>query len=171
MLPAYLPNNFAVLLGGGKSIDMGKKFSNGQRILGDGKTYRGTIAGTLGGIGSGLALNFIASSYPSLGLPSFGEGKELMLVLVGLSFGAMLGDIVASFFKRRRGLKRGEALILVDQLDFVFGSWFLTLLLAPNWFLENFTALTLLTILIVTPVLHRITNVIGYLIKAKKEPW
>jgi CDP-2,3-bis-(O-geranylgeranyl)-sn-glycerol synthase len=171
MLPAYLPNNFAVLFGGGKPLDFGRNFLDGRRILGNGKTFRGTIMGALGGVGGGLVLNSIASSRPDLGLPDFGSGYELILVLVGLSLGAMAGDIVASFFKRRMGMKRGASLFLVDQLDFVIGSWALTLLVAPRWFSENFTSEIIFIVLIVTPILHRVTNIIGYKIKAKKEPW
>ncbi|MHC1595234.1 MAG: CDP-2,3-bis-(O-geranylgeranyl)-sn-glycerol synthase [Methanotrichaceae archaeon] len=168
MLPAYLPNNFAVILGGGRPIDGGRTFADGRRILGDGKTIRGTMGGILAGIGVGLIQNALA---PVLGLPTFGEGPEVVLVLVGLSLGAMLGDIVASFFKRRIGLARGAPLFLVDQLDFVFGSWVLTVILAPAWFMERFTPLIIFTVLVITPVLHRVTNIIGYRIKAKKEPW
>ncbi len=171
MLPSYLPNNFAVLFGGGRPLDLGRTFPDGRRILGDGKTFRGTIMGVLGGTGLGLVLDSIASARPDLGLPGFGSGIELILVLVGLSLGAMAGDVVASFFKRRMGMKRGESLFLVDQLDFVVGSWALTLLLAPRWFSENFTSEIIFIVLIVTPLLHRATNMIGYKIKAKKEPW
>ena len=171
MLPAYLPNNFAVLFGGGRPLDFGRNFPDGRRILGNGKTFRGTIMGTLGGVGMGLVQNSVASSRPDLGLPDFGSGYELILVLVGLSLGAMVGDVVASFFKRRMGMERGASLFLVDQLDFVIGSWVLTLLLAPQWFSENFTMKIILIVLVVTPVLHRATNIIGYKIKAKKEPW
>ncbi|AET65444.1 CDP-2,3-bis-(O-geranylgeranyl)-sn-glycerol synthase [Methanothrix harundinacea] len=171
MLPAYLPNNFAVIFGGGRPLDFGRTFPDGRRILGDGKTFRGTIAGTLAGVLLGLLLHAIAAVRPDLGLPGFGRGFELILVLVGLSLGAMAGDIVASFFKRRMGMERGAALFLVDQLDFVFGSWALTLLLAPRWFSESFTAEVIFIVLVVTPVLHRVMNVLGYRIKAKKEPW
>lgn len=171
MLPAYLPNNFAVLFGGGKPLDFGRNFLDGRRILGNGKTFRGTIMGTLAGVGGGLFLNSIASFWPDLGLPDFGSGYELILVLVGLSLGAMAGDITASFFKRRMGMERGASLFLVDQLDFVIGSWALTLLLVPLWFSENFTSQIIFIVLIVTPILHRATNIIGYKIKAKKEPW
>jgi CDP-2,3-bis-(O-geranylgeranyl)-sn-glycerol synthase len=171
MLPAYLPNNFAVLFGGGRPLDFGRNFSDGRRILGDGKTFRGTIAGVLGGAGVGLVQSSIASLRPDLGLPDFGSGPELVLVLFGLSLGAMAGDIVASFFKRRWGMERGAALALVDQLDFVAGSWVLTLILAPHWFSENFTMVIIFIVLIITPILHRATNIVGYKIKAKKEPW
>jgi CDP-2,3-bis-(O-geranylgeranyl)-sn-glycerol synthase len=168
MLPAYLPNNCAVLFGGGTPLDLGKTFHDGNRMLGDGKTFKGTIAGTLGGIIIGLLLNYLA---PSLGLPSFGFGVSQLLVLGGLSFGAMLGDIVAAFFKRRMGLKRGAQLFIIDQLDFVIGSWVLTMILAPIWFWQNFTPSIMIIVLIITPILHRVMNIIGYHMGSKREPW
>ena len=168
MLPAYIPNNCAALFGGGTPLDLGRTFKDGRRILGDGKTFRGTIAGTICGIVAGLLLNLIA---PTIGMPSFGTGFEQLPILLGLSFGAMLGDIVAAFFKRRRGLKRGAPLFVIDQLDFVVGSWLLTMLIAPHWFWQNFNLTIILIVLLITPVLHRITNIIGYKMGAKREPW
>jgi CDP-2,3-bis-(O-geranylgeranyl)-sn-glycerol synthase len=137
-------------------------------MLGDGKTFGGTIAGTLGGIVIGLLLNNFAAN---LGLPSFGSGFAQLPVLVGLSFGAMLGDIVAAFFKRRMGLKRGAQLFLIDQLDFVVGSWVVTMILAPEWFWQNFTPTIMIVVLIITPILHRVMNIIGYRMGSKREPW
>lgn len=168
MLPAYLPNNFAALFGGGAPIDMGLNFADGKRIFGGGKTFRGTVAGTAAGVAVGLLQNMIA---PACGLPTFGDGKTQFLILIGLSLGAMLGDLAASFIKRRMGMERGAAFILVDQIDFVLGCWALTLLISPSWFLANFTLPVIIIVLIVTPVLHRLTNIIGYRIGAKREPW
>lgn len=168
MLPAYLPNNCAVLFGGGTPLDFGQNFHDGNRMLGDGKTFRGTIAGTLGGILIGLLLSQVA---PLLGLPGFGSGSGQLNVLLGLSFGAMLGDIVAAFFKRRMGLKRGAKLFIIDQLDFVMGSWALTMILAPEWFWQNFTPTIMVIIIIITPILHRTMNIIGYWMGSKREPW
>ncbi len=168
MLPAYIPNNCAALFGGGTPLDRGHIFRDGRRTLGDGKTFRGTIAGTACGLLTGLLLNLIA---PTVDLPSFGTGLEQLPILMGLSFGAMLGDIVAAFFKRRLGLKRGAPLFVIDQLDFVIGAWLLTTLIAPHWFWNNFNITIILIILIITPILHRVTNIIGYKIGTKREPW
>ena len=168
MLPAYLPNNCAVLFGGGTPLDFGRSFHDGHRILGDGKTFRGTIGGTIGGLLIGLLLNSLA---PSLGMPSFGSGFDSLPILLGLSLGAMLGDIVAAFFKRRMGLKRGAQLFIIDQLDFVIGAWILTLILAPTWFQQNFTLEIIIIVLLVTPILHRVMNIIGFHMGSKREPW
>ena len=46
IIPAYVSNASAVLVGGGTPIDFGKNWSDGKRILGDGKTWRGLLSGT-----------------------------------------------------------------------------------------------------------------------------
>ena len=50
MMPAYLANTIAVLTGGKYPIDQGRIHSDGNRVLGDGKTWSGLIGGTLGGV-------------------------------------------------------------------------------------------------------------------------
>jgi len=168
MLPTYIPNNCAALFGGGMPLDGGRIFHDGRRTLGDGKTFRGTFAGTVCGVLVGLLQNMVA---PFVGMPSFGSGYEQIFILLSLSLGAMLGDIVAAFFKRRMGLRRGAPLFIIDQLDFVIGAWLLTLFIAPDWFFQHFTSAIILIALIITPILHRVTNIIGYRMGAKKEPW
>ncbi|GFO96227.1 hypothetical protein ig2599ANME_0415 [groundwater metagenome] len=166
MLPAYIANPMAVVFGGGTPIDMGMKWADGQRILGDGKTIRGLILGTACGIVSGLLQIYAASAFDILIVPT-------ITAVITLSFGALLGDLVKSFFKRRIGFVRGAELPLIDQLDFVAGAWILTYIFDPVWFTENFISSPsiILTVLVLTPILHRLTNIFGYSIKLKKEPW
>jgi len=76
-----------------------------------------------------------------------------------------------SFFKRRLGKDRGDAWPVADQFDLVIGAFVLTLIFDPAWILTNITWQVLVVILILTPVLHRSVNIIGYRIKVKKEPW
>jgi CDP-2,3-bis-(O-geranylgeranyl)-sn-glycerol synthase len=76
-----------------------------------------------------------------------------------------------SFVKRRINLKRGAPLPIADQLDFVAGAWILTYLVAPQWFVANFTLNIIIVLLILTPLLHIGTNIIGYVLGIKKEPW
>ncbi|MCU4973028.1 CDP-2,3-bis-(O-geranylgeranyl)-sn-glycerol synthase [Halobacteria archaeon AArc-m2/3/4] len=168
MLPAYVPNNAAVLAGGGRPIDGGRTW-NGKRVLGDGKTWRGTAVGTAVGAALALGLNAVAGdvgSALSVDLPTFP-----LAVVVALPFGAMLGDITASFLKRRTGRERGAAFPGVDQLDFVVVSLLLAFLVAPDWFLETFTLGVIAVIVIITPVLHVGTNMIAYQLGLKDEPW
>ncbi|BDC36346.1 MAG: CDP-2,3-bis-(O-geranylgeranyl)-sn-glycerol synthase [Candidatus Methanoliparum thermophilum] len=166
MLPAYISNPSAALFGGGIPIDFGKRLKDGYRVFGDGKTYRGLIIGTLCGILIGLIQNILS---PYIGLPRFP-----ILALFCLSFGSLFGDLTKSFFKRRLGLERGAPLPLLDQLDFVFGSWLLSFIFVREWFLNSFLyeyGNVIIVILIVTPLLHLSVNYIGYKLGVKKEPW
>lgn len=168
MLPAYVPNNAAVLAGGGRPIDGGRVWGD-RRVLGDGKTWRGTAVGTLVGAGLAAALDLLRpSAVDVLGaeLPAF-----TVVTALTLAFGAMLGDISASFLKRRTGRTRGAPFPVVDQLDFVAGALVLTLIAAPRWFTDVFTVDVLAVVLLVTPVLHVGTNGVAYLIGAKEEPY
>jgi CDP-2,3-bis-(O-geranylgeranyl)-sn-glycerol synthase len=90
---------------------------------------------------------------------------------VTLALGAMVGDITASFLKRRTGRQRGAPFPGVDQLDFVVGALALTLLAAPGWFFDVFSLDVLAVVVVVTPVLHVGTNGIAYLIGVKDEPY
>ena len=45
ILPAYVANASAKLIGGGIPVDFGKTWKDGKRILGDGKTWRGLLFG------------------------------------------------------------------------------------------------------------------------------
>jgi len=168
MLPAYVPNNVAVLAGGGKPIDGGQTMGD-RRILGDGKTRRGTVVGTAAGTAVALGLTEIAptvSEVIGVQLPTFS-----VTVGLGLAFGAMLGDIMASFLKRRTGRERGASFPGLDQLDFVVGALACVWVLAPAWTARTFTAPVLVAVLVLTPLLHVVTNVGAYALGLKDEPW
>ena len=168
MLPAYIPNNVAVLAGGGRPIDGGRTWG-GRRILGDGKTWRGTAFGTGAGVLVALLLNQLhptAVAATDLSFPVFPA-----VAAVTLAFGAMLGDILASFLKRRTGRERGAAFPGVDQLDFVVVSLVLTFIAATGWFLDTFTLPVLIVVFVLTPLLHVTTNIGAYALGLKNEPW
>ncbi|MEM4780196.1 MAG: CDP-2,3-bis-(O-geranylgeranyl)-sn-glycerol synthase [Halalkalicoccus sp.] len=168
MLPAYVPNNAAVLAGGGAPVDGGRTW-NGRRILGDGKTWRGTIVGTLVGIGVAYLLNLLrptAVEVLGVAVPTFP-----LAAMIALPLGAMLGDMAASFIKRRTGRNRGEPLPGVDQLDFAVMALLLTAIVAFEWVVAVFTLPLLIVVFVLTPILHVVTNVLAYLFGFKHEPW
>jgi CDP-2,3-bis-(O-geranylgeranyl)-sn-glycerol synthase len=168
MLPAYVPNNAAVLAGGGRPIDGGRTWDD-KRVLGDGKTWRGTAAGILAGVLLAGALTLVAddvSAATGFDVPAFTP-----FAAVGLAAGAMLGDITASFLKRRTGRQRGAMFPGLDQLDFVVVSLPLTALLATEWFFEVFTWGVIAVVVVLTPILHVTTNMIAYQLGLKDEPW
>jgi len=175
ILPAYIANASALLAGGGTPIDFTKKYKDGKRILGAGKTWRGlytgTIIGMIGGFGLSVAAKYInTTEFSFIGITDF-TGFPFMIPLVfSICFGALFGDIVASFFKRRRGIERGKDWIPFDQIDFILGFLFLSFIMSSflhifgfypkNWFLENITIWHMLFLLIVTPFIHIISNLV-----------
>jgi CDP-2,3-bis-(O-geranylgeranyl)-sn-glycerol synthase len=168
MLPAYIPNNAAVLAGGGRPIDGGRTMGD-RRLLGDGKSWRGTAVGWLAGALLAVVLNRLEPAATDL----FGVTLPVFPIaaIVALPLGAMMGDIGASFLKRRTGRERGAPFPGVDQLDFVVGALLFGVVAAPGWFTETFTLPVLAVVLVVTPVLHVTTNGLAYALGLKDEPW
>jgi len=168
MLPAYIPNNAAAIFGKGTPLDFNRSW-RGNRIFGDGKTIRGTIFGILFGILTAIFLNILNQHFSSvLGIdfPIFP-----IVVAVGIPIGSLLGDAFASFIKRSLNIPRGHSMPLLDQLDFVIGSLSLAFIISPVWFFETFSMPIILTIFLLTPILHLCINAIGYLMGIKKVPW
>lgn len=173
IIPAYIANASAVLVGGGTPVDFGKNWKDGKRILGDGKTWRGLFAGAfigmIAGFGLAVAARYIAlSDFAFLNLSDF-EGFPLMIpIIFSLCFGALTGDVVKSFFKRRIGKNRGEDWFLFDQIDFIVGALFFSFLvsgilqvsglMSNNWFFESFTLWHILFLIIITPFIHLTAN-------------
>ena len=168
MLPAYITNSSAAFFGGKAPIDRGISWRN-NRLLGDGKTYEGVLKGFSCGFLFGIFQQQVLCE--PLNMPAFGPFPYFLVTLSCLSAGAMLGDIFASFIKRRIGVKRGAPLPLVDQLDFVGGAWLLLFLFSREWFLETFSLEILITVIILTPILHLLTNYIGFKMGRKNVPW
>jgi CDP-2,3-bis-(O-geranylgeranyl)-sn-glycerol synthase len=173
VIPAYIANGTALLTGGGKPIDFGKKFKDGKRILGDGKTWNGLFVGAFLGISSGFGLSIVAiyandSEFAFLGLNDFGRFPLMIPIVFSICFGALTGDIVESFLKRRIGIKRGEDWIPFDQIDFIIGALLLSLITASlihilgfskhNWFFESFTIWHIIVLLVITPFFHIFAN-------------
>ena len=182
VLPAYIANASALLVGGGTPIDFGKKWKDGRRILGDGKTWRGLISGAFVGMTGGFGLSIVAiyaneSEFAFLGLSDFGHFPIMIPIIGSICFGALIGDISESFLKRRVGKNRGEDWIPFDQLDFIIGVLIFSSIVAGilqvlgvttyNWFFENFSVWHILTLLILTPFFHLFANFVHK--KTKKK--
>lgn len=145
-LPAYFANATPTMFGGGTPIDLNHSFIDGCRLFGDNKTIRGFVSGIIAGTTVGFIQN------------------ELFRGFI-LSLGALLGDLVGAFIKRRFGFNPGDPLPVLDQLDFVAGAF----LLSVNFFPIDFT--TLVFIAVLTPFMHLFMNIVAYVLKVKSKPW
>ncbi len=174
MFPAFVAGPGAVFCGGGPPIDGGRVGRDGQRLLGDGKTWRGLLGGVAVAMAVGVAQQQAQAriGHPWLsdfGTAAYGVGFLYILFLLGL--GSMLGDLAKSYAKRRLGKGRGTPLPLADQLDFLLGAWLLLLLGATSFAFSSIDGAQVLLLLLVTPAMHRVTNQVGFRMGRKKEPW
>jgi CDP-2,3-bis-(O-geranylgeranyl)-sn-glycerol synthase len=152
IFPAYCANAVPVLAGGGPTIDFGRKLPDGRPVFGKNKTFRGFFVGLAVGTIAGLAESLVFG-YPVL----FG---------VLLSVGALFGDLAGAFAKRRLAISPGGSLPVVDQLDFVLGAILFSLPLSIAWSWE-----LLITVLVITPPIHLLTNFAAYRLRLKSNPW
>ena len=169
MLPAYVANLSGLAFGGGTPVDGGKECKDGRRLIGNGVTWKGMQNGTIIGTLVGVVLGIIGTFYGDLSALTGGiidlhvYGSVFGGLILGflMAFGALLGDAVGSFLKRRIGLERGAPAPIMDQLDFVIGALVLSLLVVQiSW--EFFIIIALLSL-----VLHLGSNTFAYLIGIK----
>jgi CDP-2,3-bis-(O-geranylgeranyl)-sn-glycerol synthase len=151
IFPAYCANAIPVITGGGYPIDFGKKFFDGKPILGKNKTFRGFFSGLIVGTAVGLLESMLFNYTISFGLL--------------LSLGALFGDLAGAFLKRRLGMAPGDLLPIVDQIDFIVGAILFSL---PLSILDLNLAIT---VLIITPPIHLLTNFAAYKLGLKSNPW
>ncbi len=161
ILPAWLGNMLACTFGGGRPIDGGRNFADGRPLLGKGKTIRGVCVAIFSAVCVAIVQSFVNYTFNPL---IFG-------LLMGS--GAMLGDIVKSFFKRRLNIKSGNPFPPFDQLDFILGAFALYYGIGP-YVLNHFYSLsgwTIVFIFVLTPLAHVLMNVVGYVLGLQDVWW
>lgn len=151
ILPAYAANGLPVLFGGGAPLDMGVKI-RGRRLFGDNKTIRGTIAALVSGIVIG-AVEWPFMSY-------------MLAISVLLAVGTVFGDLLGSFVKRRLDMKPGARFPFMDQYGFFVFAILFALPLGHIPSVYGFLFLILLT-----GILHVLTNRGANALHLKKVPW
>jgi CDP-2,3-bis-(O-geranylgeranyl)-sn-glycerol synthase len=174
MLPAYMANISALAFGGGAPVDSKVNFTDGRRLLGDGVTWRGTIIGiiigTLIAAIQGLIFLYYGDIFTLIpewvtiqGIIPVNFAQWILLGLC-LSAGALIGDAVGSFIKRRINIARGKPAPLLDQLDFAVGALLFASLVVT-------IPLNLIIIIIIsTAFFHLAANTIAYLL-GLKDVW
>jgi len=156
VFPAYCANAVPVIVGGGPPLDFGRNFLDGRPVFGKNKTFRGFFSGLAVGAVAGLAETAV-----------FGFQSFPALLGVLLPFGALMGDLMGAFLKRRIGLAPGELLPVIDQTDFIIGALLLSLPVS----LPLLSWEIVLTVLIITPPVHLLTNFAAYKLGLKRNPW
>lgn len=142
------------------------KTLNGKRIFGENKTLRGMISG----IAFAIIVVYLEVFFykNNTVLQQIIPDNYLVInpFILGLlaGAGALIGDAIKSFFKRRIGVKSGRSWFPFDQIDYVIGgALFMSLYfpLKPAQYLLLF---------IFWFLVHPLATFIGYLLKLKKSP-
>ena len=201
IVPAYISNASMVITGGGKPIDGGRFLRDGRRILGDHKTWNGLKGPLYIGIpisfcifllfiGLWLPIQDVINDAASQGQYFLYNDIKifeyyfiggvfpinffvLIIRIVLASYGAVVGDLIGSFLKRRLDIKSGAPFWIVDQLDFALVALLFVSIpsfIAPNLFLLPDIFITIF-LLILTPAVSIIANTVAYAIGLKDVPW
>lgn len=124
----------------------------------------------LGGMLTGLLLYMLRGAFVSF-LPVYSDYFNLYSSWFGaawlgawLGLGALFGDIVKSFFKRRLGIKPGTMFQPWDGIDYMIGA---IIFMLPYY---NGGMLEYIFLLIIGPLLSLMTNTCAYKI-GWKECW
>lgn len=112
-------------------VDLGRS-AGGTRLLGSNKTWRGLIVGVAAASLVFWLQHLAVASWAPLANIVDNHGMPTLLPywLLGplLGLGALLGDIVESFFKRRSRIPPGHPWFPYDQVDFILGAATLSVL-------------------------------------------
>ncbi|MYB40040.1 CDP-archaeol synthase [Candidatus Saccharibacteria bacterium] len=144
-------------------LDCGLKYG-GQRLLGDNKTWRGLALGAFFGGLSGAVLATLSSLIPYVGrVDVFSSEINLVLLGVLLGCGALAGDALKSFCKRRIGLRPGQSWPVMDQIDYILGAYIIT------GFIFDLTPTHYLVGLLTYALVHPFISYAAYLLRLKRD--
>jgi CDP-2,3-bis-(O-geranylgeranyl)-sn-glycerol synthase len=166
-LPAYVSNMAPVALNKlnplKRPIDFGMKL-HGKPLFGKNKTWGGLVLAII----CGTLMFYYQQQTPILFFKRIAiipYAQQPLLFGFLLASGAIIGDLFKSFVKRRWGKKSGAHWFPFDQLDYAIGALvFLSPLYIPP-------IKIIITLLILAPVLHYITNYLGFLLGLKPVKW
>ena len=167
-LPAGIANMAAALSAKilpkwSQPIDFGRNF-RGQRIFGDHKTWRGLIFGTICGGLIFLLQKYLCNNYLCFQQIDIVDYKQLNIFFgLAVGFGALCGDLIKSFFKRRVNIPAGKSWFPFDQIDWVIGA------VGLSFFFLNLSWMQIIITLFLGVVIHLLTKVVAYLLNVEKQ--
>ncbi|HEV7423915.1 MAG TPA: phosphatidylglycerophosphatase A [Candidatus Paceibacterota bacterium] len=149
LLAPMIANMTPVLLRGIKRFE--KPIST--EIFGQNKTWRGLFGGILAG-------TFFYYIFSKIGL--IGSNQNInSIIAIGflLSFGALSGDLVKSYLKRKIGIPEGESWIPFDQIDYVLG------VIIVTYPIYHYPLRQTILMLIIGGILSALAHRAGYIMK------
>lgn len=138
----------------------------GKRILGDHKTIRGILSGIFISIIVVYVQIYLYATNMFINKISLINYLQVNPILLGFlfGFGALAGDAVKSFFKRRFLIDSGKSWFFFDQSDYIIGGIIFSL------FYVRIEVIYYISIFIIWFFMHLVFSFIGFLLKLKQEP-
>ncbi len=124
-----------------------------EKIFGKNKTWRGFG----GAIVAGTLSYFVLVKVNMIAL--LGNFNYIILVGFLFSLGAIGGDLIKSFFKRKIGIQAGESWVPWDQIDYVLGAIILT------YFVYEYEFSQIIFMLVLGGIISALAHRVGYIVK------
>ena len=199
--PAYLANTGAMLFGKWIPdatgipkipIDQGYHWYDGNRILGDGKSWNGLLGGSFFSallmlishtLWEGRSFDNSKPFVDPLELTNesdwfwaFNDSLTAFILGFLLGLACLIGDSLGSFIKRRKGLKRegdiSSKAPILDTMPFAISIFLFGFILFPGQiFTQYVLVIPIIILLTFTPIIHRLTNILGYRMGLKDVPY
>lgn len=173
LLPAALANSAPVFAAKlpliahwNTPIDGGRTW-HGTPLLGHHKTWRGLVSGAIIATLALWAQQLLATHTDwAAAITAPIDYSSLPTLILGPLFalGALGGDAIESFVKRRRGIVSGRSWVPFDQLDYIIGAIIITLPIVTA------SPVQYLWMLIIWFIMHLAASYIGWLLHLKKDP-
>lgn len=159
MMPVFARPIFSSLA---KPIDGNRKLG-GEPIFGKNKTWRGLLVAVISGFLYFWLQVFLyqIDAIKEISIIDYNNAPLWWGAVMG--FGAITGDLIKSFFKRRFKIPPGVSWFPLDQTDYTIGAiLFLSPFFFPGWGIVA-------GVIGIGLVLHVLTNIIGHLVKLRKD--
>ncbi len=132
-----------------------------KKLFGENKTYRGLFFGILFSIIIALLQQNLGALFHNIEMLDY---SKINIFLFGfwMGIGALLGDLLKSFIKRKLNIAPGKSFPVFDQIDWIIGT---TIILA---FYINLKINFILYSILVLGMLHFLINIISYKLKIRK---
>jgi len=159
-LPAYVANMAASIF---KINILAKPISN--KLFGSHKTWSGFVIGSFLAMVVAFFQSFLLSFNFFKEISLLNYSKDFLLIGFLLGFGALFGDTIKSFFKRRLAIAPGKKWVPFDQIDYTLGALLLSL------FVWQPTIIFIISAIIINFFLHILFNHLGFWLGIRQNKW
>ena len=147
-------------------LDFGRHW-RGKRLLGNNKTWRGLLFGIAIGIATAWLQQILFNNFAwAQTISQDVDYSSINVIALGglLGAGALLGDALESFFKRRISIDPGESWFPLDQADYIVGG-----LLASS-LVVSLTLQQYIIVFVIWFCLHLLSVYTGYILGVRERP-